>query len=314
VRGATAERREPHDGFSGSRERELSAVGFARGQIPRLEAALERALVSGEELDHTLAEGAREAAGVRGAAGGRRWRPLLTLAAARAVGGDPEELVPVATAVELTHTASLVLDDLPCMDDGDLRRGRPAIHRLLGPADAILLAVSCLARAVELLARSPIGGRRICEEWGRTVGARGMAGGQAIDLTASLGERLTGRDRRVHRRKTTALSAFALSAGAVGSGASEDTRRGLAAFGRDVGWAYQLADDARDRLEDRRLGRPPGGRSPGDQSRRILARAVRRLEGVPELSEEGVRLLRRLGGSVVRGESWETGAGGKSIA
>jgi len=212
--------------------------------------------------------------GVEGSRG-RRWRPVFTLLAAEAVGGETDAVMGVAIAVELTHTASLVLDDLPCMDDASERRGEPAMHRLVGPAGAILLAVGCLARAAELLGSSGPAGGELAAEWGDAFGLAGMAGGQAVDLAER--RRLTGSLRRLHRRKTTALASFALSAGARAAGADAVTRRELAAFGRDVGWAYQLADDAHDRSEDEAQGRPPGGRAPRRQSGRLLARASRRL-------------------------------------
>ncbi len=230
--------------------------------------------------------------------GGRRWRPLLTLAAVEAFRGRQEDALDVAVAVELTHAASLVLDDLPCMDDSDLRRGQPATHRRVGSAGAILLSVSLLAEAVELLGRAPCGGGVLAEEWGRTVGLRGMAGGQAMDVAAS-GKPLRGAARRLHRAKSAALPAFALSSGARLAGAREPSREGLAAFGRSLGWAYQLLDDVEDVQEDSRLGRAPGGSRPLALSHRIMRRASRRLQEVPELGHDGVRLLLALARGIV---------------
>ncbi len=229
--------------------------------------------------------------------GGGRWRPLLTFAGAEACGGSGSDALDVAVAVELTHTASLVLDDLPCMDDAALRRGQPATHRLVGSAGAILLSVGLLARAMELLGGHARWGGVLCAEWGSTVGLRGMAGGQAMDVAASGG--LRGAARRLHRAKSTALPAFALSSGARSAGADERTRGELESFGRLVGWAYQLVDDVRDLGEDQRLGRAPGGARPLAQSRRILRQAIRRVSGVPGLGKGGAEILAGLAVRIV---------------
>lgn len=234
--------------------------------------------------------------------GGRRWRPLLTLAAAEAFGGSREDALRAAICVELTHTASLVLDDLPCMDDSSERRGQPSAHRRLGSAGAILLSVSLLAHAVELLGRVQSYGGALCEQWGQMVGLRGMAGGQAMDVAAS-GRVLMGAKRRLHREKSAALPAFALSAGATLAGAGGASRLALASFGRSVGWAYQLVDDAEDVEEDGLLGRSCAARRPLLLSARIMRRAYRRLADAPGLPSAGCELLSALAGQVVVPES-----------
>lgn len=242
-----------------------------------------------------LAEVLAQAVGTSGR-GGARWRPLLVLGAAspRAARGGALD---VAVAVELTHTASLVLDDLPCMDDAALRRGQPATHRLVGTAGAILLSVGLLARAVELLGRQPGCGGALGEAWGRTVGLAGMAGGQAMDVAAA--GRLRGAPRRLHRAKSSALPAFALAAGARLAGATDATRLGLEAFGRGLGWAYQLRDDVEDRAEDARQGRAPGGAQPLSQSARILRQARRRLRETPGLADDTREILLGLAARIV---------------
>lgn len=243
-----------------------------------------------------LADVLAHAVGTEGR-GGARWRPLLVLAAAAAQRGVRGDALDVAVAVELTHTASLVLDDLPCMDDAELRRGRPATHRLIGSAGAILLSVGLLSRAAELLGRQPRCGGALAEEWGRTVGLDGMAGGQAMDVAAS--GTLRGAKRRLHRAKSAALPAFALAAGARTAGAGDAGRAGLEAFGRGLGWAYQLLDDDEDRAEDARQGRASVGPRPVSQSARIMQRAYRRLFQVPGLTESGLEILIGLAGRVV---------------
>lgn len=263
--------------------------GWVASRLPLLEAMLEGAVADlGSEL-REVRTAVDLAVGTRGR-GGRRWRPLLTLAAAEACGGDCNRVLGVAAAVELTHTASLILDDLPSMDDAPTRRGFPSTHAILGPGTAILVAMGLLGRAAELLARAPEGGAGIVASWGEAFGLRGMAGGQAVDLSGKGASFLAAR-RRLHRRKTTALSAFALVAGARAVGAPDQSIRCLEHYGRDLGWAYQLLDDAADAGEDRVLGRPPGGRRPARQSGVLIRRAMGGLRSCPTLVPEGRDLL-----------------------
>jgi geranylgeranyl diphosphate synthase type II len=284
------------------------ATGWSHAPIDRpVEDFLEKSMAMLEErladvcseLGHGLgglADVLARAVGTEGR-GGRRWRPLLTLAAAEAFGGRKGEALDAAVAVELTHTASLVLDDLPCMDDAPLRRGQPATHRLVGSAGAILVSVGLLAHAVELVGRHPRWGGRLCDEWGRMVGLRGMAGGQAMDVSSP--GQLRGAARRLHREKSTALPAFALSAGARIAGADDAALVGVEAFGRAMGWSYQLLDDVRDLDEDTRNGVALGGILPLSQSRRIMQRAYRVLRGLPGLCDDGLEILLGLAGRVV---------------
>lgn len=233
--------------------------------------------------------------------GGRRWRPILTLAAAKlfsSPGPVNEELLNVAVAVELTHTASLVLDDMPCMDDSAERRGQPATHTQVGSAGAILLSIGLLSKAVELLGEDPRFGGDFCAEWGRMAGLAGMAGGQAMDVAASKTS-LLGKQRRLHRAKSTVLPAFALWCGARSGGASVEVCEDLASFGRSLGWAYQLRDDVEDMEEDSALGKGPGGRRPLAQSQRIMRRAVSRIQRNPAIPEEGTALLLGLAAQLV---------------
>ncbi|TVP75763.1 MAG: hypothetical protein EA352_07335 [Gemmatimonadales bacterium] len=264
---------------------------FARVQLPRIEEALARSLPECAGLPAPLSQALRAAVGVGGVPGSR-WRPLLTLATSRALGGDLERALPAAIAIEFTHTASLVLDDLPCMDDAPERRGRASTHACVGRGGAILLGVSLLARSAELLGRIPDEGGVLSAEWGAAFGLAGMAGGQAVDLTGAASR--GGAARRLHRKKTTALSALAVRAGARTAHASPGVLEDLTAFGRDLGWAYQLADDAADLDEDGALGRDPGGRAPRRQSRRLLHRALDRLDRVEGLDGDGRRLLAEL--------------------
>lgn len=268
---------------------------FAARVLPAFEEALAAAVELPPGLPAPLVEALRDAVGV-GRAPGSRWRPLLTLAAARAVGGAEGPAIPAAVAVELTHAASLVLDDLPCMDDSPERRGIPATHRTVGAGGAILVALALLGRAAELLASMPEGAP-LAARWGEAFGILGMSGGQAVDLVGTF--TLGGAPRRLHRKKTTALSALAMEGGARAGGATPEARDALVRFGTHMGWAYQLADDAEDWREDGRLGSP--GVTPGTEavpgararvaSRRYMRRALRHLASAPELDPRGQEVL-----------------------
>jgi geranylgeranyl pyrophosphate synthase len=288
---APGTRAAPQRGVRPAMARLTPLRSFTEASLPALEEALAQAVQPPPGLHPAVGAALARAVGVGGAAGSR-WRPLLTLAATRSLGTPQGAAIPAAVAVELTHAASLVLDDLPCMDDADERRGRAATHRDIGSGGAILVALALLARAAELLGRTPAVGGELAASWGDAFGLAGMSGGQAVDLTgAFMGG---GAARRLHRKKTTALSAFALEAGARIGNATEETTLALVRFGRDLGWAYQLADDAEDREEDGRAGKDPGGRAPGRQSARLLRRALLHLDGTSGIDAEGRVLLAAL--------------------
>lgn len=251
-----------------------------------------------------LHDAAARALGTHGHAAGRRWRPYLALESAEACGGSAAAALPIAVAVELTHAASLLLDDLPCMDDAATRRGELVAHRRLGSAGAILLAVGLLGRAAEQAGDAAHGGGEVAAAWGRTIGLAGMAGGQAVDLAATGRAAPRGAARRLMRCKTTSLAALACEGGARAAGAPPALARAMARFGRDVGWAYQLADDACDAAEDSAAGRAACGRAPARQAARLLARAVRRLDGagLPDRGADRLRLAAdRIVGSMLGG-------------
>ena len=274
------------------------AERFSARTLPELERALVRATSGLGEGLAWVESATGQAVGLDGR-GGRRWRPLLAIAGAQAAGVRVAGgyVMDVAVAIELTHTASLVLDDLPCMDDSSTRRGRAATHRLVGTAGAILVAVGLLGRSAELLGDAGGNGAWLAAEWGRVVGLNGMAGGQAVDVAQSGAARAAA--RRLFRRKTTALAEYAASAGAAAGGASAQAVAALAAFGRDVGWAYQLADDMEDLAEDGAVGKLAGGRTPQRQAARLLRRAGRHLTQCPDISREGQELLEDLARGLV---------------
>ena len=181
---------------------------------------------------------------------GKRLRPLATLAASAASRGSAGGAMDVAVAVEYSHSASLVLDDLPSMDDAARRRGRPALHVGHGVAIAELAAVALLARAFELIAGSrglsASARARASAELSAAVGASGCCGGQAADLSAE--PAATGLDalESIHARKTGALFVAAVRGGAIAAGASDAALAALSAYARNLGLAFQITDDLLD--------------------------------------------------------------------
>jgi len=182
--------------------------------------------------------------------GGKRVRPLLVLAAADAVGGLREAALRAACAVELIHAYSLIHDDMPCMDNDILRRGRPTVHVQFGEAQAMLAGDAMQALAFEVL--TPDGGvpaslqARLCSLLARAAGHAGMAGGQAIDL-ASIGLVLDEQALRdMHNRKTGALLQASVLMGAACGSATPAQRAALSAYGDALGLAFQVVDDILD--------------------------------------------------------------------
>jgi farnesyl diphosphate synthase len=187
--------------------------------------------------------------------GGKRLRPLLVLAAADAVGGHAEAALRSACAVELIHAYSLVHDDLPCMDNDVLRRGKPTVHVQFGQAPALLAGDALQALAFELLtpesdAVPAAMQARLCRLLARAAGYDGMAGGQAIDL-ASVGQALTEDQlRRMHRLKTGALLQASVMMGAACGDVPPPALGPLAEYGWAVGLAFQVVDDILDVTSD----------------------------------------------------------------
>ncbi len=183
--------------------------------------------------------------------GGKRLRPLLVLAACEAVHGQREAALRAAVAVELIHAYSLVHDDMPCMDNDVLRRGKPTVHVQFGQAQAMLAGDAMQALAFEVL--TPDGDAvpgalqaRLCALLARSAGHAGMAGGQAIDL-ASIGARLDEAALRdMHRRKTGALLQASVLMGAACGRPDERAWRALSDYGAAVGLAFQVVDDILD--------------------------------------------------------------------
>ena len=178
----------------------------------------------------------------------KRIRPVLTLLSAEICGANSDNALPVAAAVELVHASSLILDDLPAMDDAPLRRGKPANHRQHGEAVAILAAFGLLNLAFATLAREydPSLSSRLAGLLADAVGPEGLIGGQSADLLATDQQITFDMLERIHRKKTGALFIAAASAGALVSSASDPDVARLEAFARNLGLAFQIVDDLLD--------------------------------------------------------------------
>ena len=216
-----------------------------------VETRLRRDLRFGSEVPARLAAAMRYA--VLGP--GKRLRPVLALEAFRAAGGrDLEYVLPLCAGIEFIHTFSLIHDDLPSMDDDDLRRGRPSLHRKFDEATAILAADGLFAYAFELFSRAPGSAERKAEAQlaiSRAVGPSGMTGGQMLDIDdartrRSQGNRSASGVLRAHRKKTAEFIAAAVVAGAVVGGATPSVQRRLGQAGLALGTLFQITDDLLD--------------------------------------------------------------------
>lgn len=208
--------------------------------------------------------------------GGKRLRPSLVRLFAELEGASSAAALPAALAIEMVHTYSLVHDDLPCMDDDDLRRGRPTCHKVYGEAMAVLVGDTLLTEAFGVLA-SANSARDAVLVLARAAGGRGMVGGQVLDMTLS-GSRSTAEEMRaVHRAKTAALIGAACELGAVAAGATEERRRGARAYGMALGLGFQAIDDVLDVVGDAgTLGKTPGKDAALDRATSV---AILGLEG-----------------------------------
>ncbi len=226
-----------------------------------VEATLDRLLPPETGPGATLARAMRYA--VFG--GGKRLRPVLAVMACEACGGSADDVLAPAAALEMIHTYSLIHDDLPAMDDDDLRRGRPTVHRAFDEAVAILAGDGLLTLAFEVLARYPAGDDRaparadaVAVVAGR-AGALGMVGGQIADIEAERAAAGADRLEWIHRHKTGALLSASAELGAIHAGADPSRRRALVEYGAALGLAFQIADDILDETSTvEALGKTPG--------------------------------------------------------
>ena len=216
----------------------------------QVNAALARFAEYGDGTPPRLAEAIRHSL----LAPGKRLRPTLVLMAAQACGCDLEAALPAACAVEMIHTYSLIHDDLPAMDDDDMRRGRPSCHAAFGEATAILAGDALLAQAFEVLAtgiQPPEVAARCCGELAKAAGSAQLVGGQQDDLAAQntavqYTELNIEQLERIHRRKTGALIRVSLRLGGLVAGAELSQLVALDTYGERLGLAFQIVDDLLD--------------------------------------------------------------------
>ena len=268
---------------------------WARGQLAEVESALERLVPAdtpaglGEVMRYAVLDG------------GKRLRPLLVLAAAEAVQGQAEAAMRSAVAVELIHVYSLVHDDMPCMDDDALRRGKPTAHVAFGEARAMLAGDAMQALAFEVL--TPDEGipavlqARLVSLLARASGSLGMAGGQAIDL-AHVGKPMDEAALRdMHRRKTGALLQASVLMGAACGQVSASAWAALAEYGDAIGLAFQVVDDILDCTQDSAvLGKTAGKDQDNNKPTYVTALGLAQAQAYAQaLRDQALAALQRAG-------------------
>jgi geranylgeranyl diphosphate synthase type II len=227
-----------------------ASLELSRDLLEQVDASLLRWVQYDADCPQVL----REAIEYSLVAPGKRLRPQLVLLASRACGGTDQAALPAAVAVEMIHAYSLVHDDLPAMDDDDLRRGRPTCHKKFDEATAILVGDALQARAFEVLASQispPECAARCCAELAQAAGASALVGGQADDLSSQFFIPTSDRQaieqlELIHRRKTGALFRVSLRLGALVAGANPQQVAALDTYGQHLGLAFQVTDDLLD--------------------------------------------------------------------
>ena len=290
-----------------------------RQYAERVRTEIDAALDAATQWDDDCPARLREAIRYSLLAPGKRLRPLLVLMAAESCGCERWRAMPAACAVEMVHAYSLIHDDLPAMDDDDLRRGRPSCHARFDEATAILAGDALLARSFEVLAEQIEPAQlamQCCRELGRAAGATALVGGQADDLDAE--RRDTAQDdtaqddgdlvrlRAIHRRKTGALLAASLRLGGIVAGAGESQLAALHEYGRNLGMAFQIVDDLLDlQGHEHDLGKRTGKDGArgkltfprlmgAEASRREAARLIGAARGALHVFDSGASILDEL--------------------
>lgn len=261
------------------------------------EEALAKYLPETDCLQRSVADAARYSL----SAGGKRIRPALVMEFCRVCGGDPETALPVACAIEMTHTFSLIHDDLPCMDDDDTRRGKPSCHKAFGEAAALLAGDALAILPFRIVAEAGLrktlpqdAALRIIKLLAELSGISGMIGGQTLDLENEGKQPPVDVILETYRMKTGALLEFCCRAGCIAAGAGADRQLAAGSYGQRLGLAFQIVDDILDVTADEALlGKPVGSdRADGkytyvdavgldkarERARSLTARAVELLE------------------------------------
>ncbi|MBE7023706.1 MAG: polyprenyl synthetase family protein [Ruminococcaceae bacterium] len=238
-------------------------------------------------------------------AGGKRLRPVISLAVCDMLGGETEDALRFGSAIEYIHTYSLIHDDLPCMDDDDLRRGMPTCHKKFGEANALLAGDGLLTGAFEYLSDmekyksvDPVTVIRAISAIAKAAGCDGMIGGQVVDLECEEKENVSEETLNyLHYRKTGALIRVAATVGALAAGASDADIRTVELFAEKLGLAFQIQDDILDCIGDESvLGKPIGSDAENGKTTYVTLMG---LEGAREKSDavtaEAVGLLEKYG-------------------
>lgn len=226
------------------------------------EEALRKYLPEVECLQKSVADAARYSL----SAGGKRIRPALVMEFCRVCGGEPETALPAACAIEMMHTFSLIHDDLPCMDDDDMRRGKPSCHKVFGEATAVLAGDALAILPFQIIAEAGLkkmlsqdAALKIIKLLAELSGISGMIGGQTVDLENEGKQPPVGVILEMYRMKTGALLEFCCKAGCIAAGAGADKQLSAGSYGQRLGLAFQIVDDILDVTADEKLlGKPVG--------------------------------------------------------
>lgn len=206
-------------------------------------------------------------------AGGKRIRPALTIEFCRVCGGDPEAAVPVACALEMIHTFSLIHDDLPCMDDDDMRRGKPSCHVAFGEPTALLAGDALLNLAYETVCGGSLSAEikiALIAELAKATGVNGMIGGQVID-TAFEGKMTESMLLDMYSMKTGALLKAACRMGCIAAGAADEKIAAAGLYAEKLGLAFQIIDDILDVTGDEKLLGKPVGSDSGNEKETFVS-------------------------------------------
>lgn len=228
--------------------------------------------------------------------GGKRLRPVLCLEFAKACGADRYDALDFACAVEFVHTYSLIHDDLPCMDNDDMRRGKPSCHKQFGEAVALLAGDALLTQAFQILSGSSLDDSKIasaCALLAQNSGVSGMVGGQVIDLKYESQTPDVKQILAVHRLKTGALIAAACLLGCIAAGADENKIAAASAYAYNLGVAFQIKDDILDvTASTDELGKPAGSDAQNNKTTYVTLRGVENAQNdVEKLTESAVARL-----------------------
>ncbi|WHE08042.1 polyprenyl synthetase family protein [Thermoanaerobacterium thermosaccharolyticum] len=232
-------------------------------------------------------------------AGGKRLRPVLCISSCELVGGDRDDALPVACAIEFIHTYSLIHDDLPAMDNDDLRRGKPTNHKVYGEALAILAGDALLNYGFEVLIHHALDSTncqnilRATEEVAHAAGCHGMIGGQVVDLLSENKDITEEELKFMHDHKTGALIKASVVAGAIMGGADDETIKKLSDYAKYIGLAFQIKDDILDVLGDEsKLGKNAKSDLENGKSTFVSVFGLQRsISLVKELTASAIRIL-----------------------